>query len=722
METHLDLPNDAGAWQAAHASVANGTPVATVASALLEHLTQAERCSMLDGNAPFWAGIDDLAKGGYHRRPFVAARVERLGIPGFAFTDGPRGVVVGGATAFPVPIARGATFDPGLEAEVGSAIGTEVKAVGANLFGGVCVNLLRHLRWGRAQETYGEDPLLLGVMGAAAISGVQRHVMATVKHLALNSMENARFEVDVKVDPATLHETYLPHFRAAVDAQVACVMSAYNSVNGTWCGQSPLLLDEVLRQRFGFEGFVISDWIFGLRDGVASLEAGLDVEMPYAMIRREPIARALEAGTLAPALIDRSCRRILETLLRFGITEPTVTPEAVATDDHRRLARTVAARSFVLLKNGTTEDRLLPVAPATKVALLGRLGLVANLGDGGSSEVYAPDVVTFAEGLAEVFPSLTTCDGGDLDEARQLAQAAELVVVVVGSTKADEGEYLGSTSTPALNALLPGPDAPELVAAFDDYRARVDHVPPAGYGDEAMGTHVGGDRRSLELSAEDLALIEAARSVSDQVLVVVMGATAALLQEVASEVAGVLLVFYPGTEGGRALADVLVGAAEPAGRLPFALPVRAEDLVDFDPSATKVTYGPLHGQWHLDASFTQAAFPFGFGLGFGPVQMVSCAIEDSVVTVELENPGPFDTNTVAFLHVRPATQQRPFRLGGFTRVLVPAGGSASVTLGYDRSVLDRFDPSTGQLVGFTGTVQVEVGRWARDPEAVVLVD
>lgn len=150
---------------------------------------------------------------------------------------------------------------------MGGTIGRELRAVGANLTGAVCINLLRHPAWGRAQETYGEDPHHVGELGAALTRGLQRHVLACVKHFACNSMENARFTVDIEVDDVALHEVYLPHFRRVVDEGVASVMSAYNSVNGEWAGQHHGLLTEVLRDEWGFEGFVISDWIFGMRHG-----------------------------------------------------------------------------------------------------------------------------------------------------------------------------------------------------------------------------------------------------------------------------------------------------------------------------------------------------------------------------------------------------------------------------------------------------------------------
>ncbi|MEY3423819.1 MAG: hypothetical protein RLZZ285_544, partial [Actinomycetota bacterium] len=169
-------------YELALEKVDNGTKPEVVAAELVASMTLEEKVHCLDGAVPFWVGIKDITTGGYHSRPFRAAKVERLGIPGFHFSDGPRGVVVGEATAFPVSMARGATFDPELETRVGDAIGKELRTIGADLYGGICVNLLRHPAWGRAQETYGEDPHHIGEMGAGLTRGVQRHVMATLKH------------------------------------------------------------------------------------------------------------------------------------------------------------------------------------------------------------------------------------------------------------------------------------------------------------------------------------------------------------------------------------------------------------------------------------------------------------------------------------------------------------------------------------------------------------
>src|SRR3954454_19637256 len=393
------------------AAVRSGGSAQEAASRLLGMLTDTEKLGLLDGDQPFWPGMPEMMGVGYNLEPIVAGALPRLGIPGVRFADGPRGAVIGRSTAFPVPMARGASWDPELEERIGEAIGAEVRAQGGNYFGGVCINLLRHPAWGRAQETYGEEPALLGAMGTALARGAQRHVMACVKHYACNSMENARFQVDVRVDEPTLHEVYLPHFREIVEAGVASVMSAYNSVNGEWCGQNRHLLTEILRDEWGFDGFVVSDFIWGLRDPVASLAAGLDVEMPFAQQRTRALPDALAAGAASWDDVERAATRILATQLRCAARLNDAAPSAavVVSDEHVALSRHAAARSMVLLKNEAVDGR--PVLPLPReqlrrLAVVGRLADVPNTGDHGSSDVRAPWVVTPLAGLRDALPDI----------------------------------------------------------------------------------------------------------------------------------------------------------------------------------------------------------------------------------------------------------------------------------------------------------------------------
>ena len=199
-----------------------------------------------------------------------------------------------------------------------TSVGLELRASGATYTGAVCMNLLRHPAWGRAQETYGEDPHHVGRMAAAFTRGLERHVMACMKHFAVNSMENARFTVDVTADERALHEVYLPHFRHVAEEGIASVMSAYNSLNGEWCGENETLLTTILRDEWGWDGFVISDFIFGLRDAVKSVEAGLDIEMPFRQQRAVALDDAVADGRLDEGAVDRCVQRVVATLLRYA--------------------------------------------------------------------------------------------------------------------------------------------------------------------------------------------------------------------------------------------------------------------------------------------------------------------------------------------------------------------------------------------------------------------
>ena len=683
---------------------------------LVDAMTLDEKLGCLDGDTPFWPGLFDMTAGGYYEHPWQAAQVPRLGVPGIAFADGPRGCVVGDATAFPVSMARGATFDPDLEERIGRVIGTELRASGATYTGAVCMNLLRHPAWGRAQETYGEDPHHVGVMAAALSRGLQTHVMACMKHFALNSMETARFSVDVTVDERALHEVYLPHFRRVAAEGVASVMSAYNSVNGEWCGQNTTLLSDILRDEWGWDGFVTSDFIFGLRDAVTSVQAGLDIEMPFRQQRERALANAMESGDLDPADVDAAVTRIVATLLRFDHIVVEQPPLSVVGDaTHRRLARDAAVASMVLVRNA---GPLLPVETAAigRVAVLGRLAAVPNLGDGGSSDVRASDVMTPLDGLRARFSDVVHADA-DVS----IIDDADLVVVVVGYTKDDEGEFVDDAGTAGLiSDLFPPMDHPTLGREAPYERpapsGRLGARASSASGADGMMAP-GGDRASLRLSDADEQLIAAAAERHPNVVVAVMCGSAVMMPWVDS-VSATLVIWYPGVEGGAALAAVIAGDAEPGGRLPFAIPTDPAHLVDFDRAATAVTYGLLHGQWKLDHDANAAQFPFGWGLGYGAATIETARLADDggSIQVELANSGDRDTSPVVFVHagLDTSAHERPQRrLVGFGRAILPAGGRSSVVVDLDWSMLDlRLD---GGWVTEAGSYSVDVGFHATDP-------
>ncbi len=700
--------------------VSTGADPRSEAEALVAHLSDDEVIDLLDGDTPFWPGVTDMTHGGYYTHAWPAASNERLGIPGIAFTDGPRGVVIGNATCFPVAMARAASFDVELEAAIGDVIGLEARAAGATYFGGVCVNLLRHPGWGRAQETYGEDPYQLGEFGAALTAGVQRHVLACVKHFACNSMENARFTVDVQADARALHEVYFPHFRRVVEAGVASVMSSYNSLNGEWCGESPALLTRVLRDEWGFDGFVITDFIFGLRDSVTSVRAGLDVEMPFAQQRARALRTALAAGEITGPELAAPAIRTVATLLRFAdvLAAPRPPVTVMAAPEHRALARRAAQESIVLLTN---RDDLVPVdrGALRRVAVVGGLARVVNLGDGGSSAVHPPTVVTPLEGLRAALPGV---DLVAADDDATIATGADLAVVVVGYTKADEGEFVDGSTSGALFHLFPPLDDPRL--GTDAPMPELPAAPPARplERDEAV-IAAGGDRRSLRLSAEDEALIEAVSALHPNPVVVVMSGSAVVMPW-AESVGAVMMLWYPGMEGGHALADVLLGAVAPSGRLPFAVPSDEQDLVPFDPDATTATYDLFHGQWHLDRTGIPAVFPFGFGLSttdFVLADFTLTGADSAGVTVV--NVGARDAATVVQIYAGypDSAFERPrWRLVGFGRTGIVAGGaSEAMDLSIDLGMLDvRVD---GAMVRESGVVEVRAAFHAADPGIVTAI-
>ena len=251
------------------------------ARALVEQMTLDEKIHLMSGNiSMLWLGAQIALQNGYNHIPYPAGGCQRLGVPALRFCDGPRGVVPKRNTCFPVAMARGASFDIQLEQKVGDIIGKEVRAAGGNFFGGVCVNLPYNPGWGRSQEVYGEDSIHMGKMASALVKGVQHHnVIACVKHYAFNSMENARFKVSVTADKRTEREVYLRHFKKVIDAGAASVMSAHNKYHGEHCGHNHYLLNQVLKEEWEFDGFVISDFLYGIRDTVGGINGGCDVEM-----------------------------------------------------------------------------------------------------------------------------------------------------------------------------------------------------------------------------------------------------------------------------------------------------------------------------------------------------------------------------------------------------------------------------------------------------------
>lgn len=714
-------------YETARAAVADGADAHLEAAMVVEAMTPDEQLWCLDGDAPTWEGLKFLGENGYHRSPFFGARVARVGMPGIAFSDGPRGVVVGNATSFPVSMARGATWDPELEERIGDTIGRELRATGATLYGGVCVNVLRHPAWGRAQETYGEDPYLVGEMGAALTRGIQRHAMATVKHFAVNSMENARFKVDMEIDEVALHEVYLPHFRRIVDEGVACVMSAYNMVNGTYCGDHRGLLTEILRDEWGFDGFVISDWILGLRDAAASVHAGLDIEMPYRMVRASHLADALDSGSASWDDVRAAVTRVVATLLRFDavLSAPVPDRSVIGAPEHVALTREVAARSVVLLRNEQVAGApALPLDASTvgSVAVVGPLADVVNLGDHGSSDVYSLDNVTVAGGLRAVLgdEAVLHHDGVEQDDAVALAASAGAAIVVVGYTAEDEGEYIGDAGIDTSGLFPPG-DEPAVVERFHAEIADVAEVPvpPHVRARPGLGFSRGGDRASLRLLDADVALIRAVAAANPRTIVVMQAGSAVVISEWVDQVAAIVQPFYGGQEAGTGLADVLFGEVNPSSRLPFTVPGDEADLPAFEADADRVTYDRWHGWWRSERDGLTPTYPFGFGLSYTTFELGDFAVDadggEIVLTGSVTNTGARDGADVVQVYSTLPDAEAPRRLVGFGRVEVSAGSSEPVEIRVRVDSLATRDPVAHAWVPPSGHYSFTVARSATDP-------
>ncbi len=624
--------------------------------ALVAQMTLDEKIAQMSGDSGvFLPGGDTV---------WNVPGVERLGIPPFGMADGPRGLgTVQGATTFPVGIARGASWDPSIENRVGAAMGRELRASGGNILLAPTINILRHPSWGRSQETYGEDVHLLSRMGVAFVQGVQENALANPKHYAANSIEDTRFEVDVTLDERALREIYLKHFRAAVlEGQAASVMSAYNSVNGQFCGENEHLIRDILKGEWGFDGFVLSDWIFGTQSTLGSALNGLDIEMPIARFYGEPLLTAVQNGEVSEALIDDAVRRMVRKKLQYGLDQPSGLDESViGSDEHLALAREAAVEGSVLLKNSSNALPLEKEAPQ-RIAVVGLLADAPNTGDDGSSNTQPTFVVTPLQGIEDAVGSAVVVDqiAKDVLDGDDLAAigAADAVIVVTGLTAEDEGEGL-------------------------------------------IGA---GDRLDLDLSPEREALIRDAAAANPRTIVVLEGGGAITMGDWLPEIEALLMVWYPGQMGGYAIADLLFGDANPSGKLPLTFPTGLDQLPSFNNVSLEVTYDYFHGYRYLDRNGATPEFPFGFGLSYTTFSIENLeasqatAVAGDVVrfSVEVTNTGSTAGAEVVQLYVTypgSAVERSERDLKGFVKVMLEPGASQTVEIALPVNDLAYYDVS-----------------------------
>lgn len=676
----------------------------SLAHVLLSKMTLRQKLHEMHGRGVVKFGLSILIS--RKVRPVKAGGDHKLGIPPTIFLDGPRGVSLRkGTTAFPVTMARGASWDPELEHRVGVAMASEILALGANYSGAVCMNLLRHPGWGRAQETYGEDPHHVGEMALALTNGIQSlGVQACAKHFAVNSMENNRFGGDFIVSDEVLHEVYLPHFRKVVNGGVASLMSAYNRLNGEYCGHSRELLTEILRHDWGFKGYVTSDWQHGLLDAHSGISAGMNVEMPSGRhYSYKNIKRLIRSGEITEDDIDALVFPTLRTKLLFEQVRNgrTVPCSVVGGAAHRALAREVAEKSAVLLKN---EQAVLPLdtVHVRKLAVLGSLAASVETGDHGSSQVFATDVVSPIAGIRAYLQgshtAVLTTLGQDSIQERSVASICDAVVVVAGMTWHDEGEYIGRGT---------------IRDSLD--REPLNPIVKVG----VLGR--GGDRRHLNLHPNDIRTIRTAASVNDRVIVVLVAGSAVTVEEWRGDVEGVLQTFYNGVEGGNALARILFGDVNPSGKLPFSVPKNETDLPPFHPFSSSVEYGRFHGYTLFDNKGIEPRYPFGYGLSYTTFSVSAPEMSqhtlsesDSLhVTVQVRNTGDRPGAEVVQVYVGfpDHGDDTPVKLlKAFRKVLLNPKESKAVTLTVPVSDLARYDAVSRTWAVRQGDYRLLVGN------------
>jgi beta-glucosidase len=637
------------------------------------------------------------------------AAVERLGIPAIMVSDGPHGLRaqpnrgdhagVGGslpATCFPTASAQGSSWDPDLVGRIGAAIGREARAQGVAVVLGPGINIKRSPLCGRNFEYFSEDPLLSGVLGAASIEGIQSQGVGTsVKHYAANNQETDRLRVSADVDERTLREIYLPGFeRAVTQGRPWTVMCAYNKVNGTYASQHRWLLTEVLRGEWGFDGLVVSDW-GAVADRVAALAAGLDLEMPPNLgVSDAAIVAAVRAGALDEAVLDTAVARVLQLVDRAAAGSAGDPPTELDVDAHHALVRAAATECAVLLKN---EGGLLPLRPSNgeTVAVVGEFARTPRYQGAGSSQVN-PTRVDVA-----------------LDELRSaLAGGIEVAFAAgfgVGTTERDE----------------------ELAAEAVALAGRAGTV-VAFLGLPASDESEGFDRTHMDLPANQTALLARLAEANPNVVAVLANGSAVRVADWERHAPAILECWLSGQAAGGAAADLLLGVANPSGRLAETLPIRLQDntsCLNFPGEQGHVRYGEgvFVGYRGHDALRQEVSYPFGHGLSYTRFDYTDLTTEvrgrhqdrDLAVRVNcrITNTGDRRGKEVVQLYVGDpdASVARPVReLKAFTKVDLEPGTSQVVEFMLTARDLSYWSIGHHDWVLEGGAFEIAIGASSRD--------
>ncbi|SET46056.1 glycoside hydrolase family 3 C-terminal domain-containing protein [Stigmatella erecta] len=652
------------------------------AQTLVSQMTLEEKARLLSGNGSW-----------------TTHKVERLGIPSIFMADGPHGLrkALGPntadsvpATCFPTASALASSWNTELIRQVGAALAREAQANDVQLLLGPGINMKRSPLGGRNFEYFSEDPLLAGQLSAAYIQGVQGEGVGTsLKHFAVNNQEFERMVSDSILDERTLREIYLPAFEISItQAQPWSVMCAYNKVNGVYASENPVLLEDILRKEWGFEGFVVSDW-GAVHDRAKGVQAGLNLEMPGSgEVNRQKIIEAVNAGQLPEKRLDEVVTSLLAVVLKA--VEHRRTGVRADLDQHHALARQVAGESIILLKN---EDNLLPleVGGKKKIALIGAFAKEPRFQGAGSSQVNPARLSTAHDELVALLGGserIAYASGYDLegvtsaqllDEARQQAKNADVAIVFAGLPDSHESE--------------------------------------------------GFDRATLDMPEGHNQLIEAVSQVQPNTVVVLMNGSA-ITMPWARQVKAILEGWLTGQAGGGAIADILTGKVNPSAKLQETFPVRTEDApaaLEFPGLNQRAYYGEgvFIGYRYYDKKNLAPLFPFGFGLSYttfaySGLSLGAASIRDTdslTVQFKVKNTGKVAGKEIVQLYVRedkPVVSRPEKELKAFAKVALQPGEEKTVSFTLKARDFSYFDLSRRQWTVNPGRFDILVGGSSRE--------
>jgi beta-glucosidase len=621
----------------------------------------------------------------------------QYGIPALILADGPHGLrkQAGNAdhlglnesvktTCFPTAAGMASTWNRELIQKVGEALGEECQAEGVQILLGPGANIKRSPLCGRNFEYFSEDPYLSGRMAASHINGVQSQGIGTsVKHFAANNQETKRFNIDAVIDERTLREIYLASFEYAVkEAQPWTVMCAYNKINGEFCSQNKKVLTEILREEWGFEGFVVSDW-FAVSERDKGLAAGLDLEMPTsAGIGKQKIIDAVKNGTLSESVLDRAAERILRIVFRsIDNKKPDAVYDKTA---HHALAKEVASESMVLLKN---EDAILPLSKNGKIAVIGAFAKQPRYQGAGSSHINPTRIdIPYDEMVkAANTVSFTYCPGYALDN------------------EAADREMINAAKEAAAEA-----GACVIFAGLPD----------------SMDSE-GKDRKHINLPENQNILIEEIAKVQPNTVVVLFNGSAVAMPWIGA-VKGVLEAYLGGQAIGGAVADIIFGSINPSGKLAEIFPVKLSDTpcyINFPGEKTKVEYreGIFVGYRYYDKTGVTPLFPFGYGLSYTTFEYSALRLDKSVMTdmeelrvsLTVKNTSKRKGKEIVQLYVRDpaASVIRPVKeLKGFEKVDLAPGEKKQVEFTLGKRAFAFYDTDTGIWRVESGDFEILIGK------------